>query len=261
METVVSRETEEHMSTGFGQNFGSARGEYDRGRPSYPAEAVAALVGSAVDIADIGAGTGKLTAGLLGEGRDVVAVDPDARMLETLAAHLPEVETRVGTAEDLPLENDSRDLLTFGQSWHWVDADVASAEAARVLRPGGALGLIWNIRDESVDWVAALTEIITPSAAEQYVARIAGGSDGAVVSPFAPPFTDVEHSRFDWVREISVDDLVALVASRSVAIHAEPEVRERMLEQTRSLGDQVRGADGCVRLPYATHVFRSRADG
>ncbi len=132
--------------------------EYERGRPSYPAEAVAWLVpGDATAVADVGAGTGKLTAALAAPGAPSSPSTPTPRCSRRCAAALPGVATLEGTGESLPLADASMDAVTFGQSWHWVDPVRGSAEVARVLRPGGVLGLIWNVRDERVAWVAELS--------------------------------------------------------------------------------------------------------
>src|SRR5688572_16788173 len=130
------------------RNFGSIAELYERVRPGYPAEAVEwFLPVDAKLIADVGTGTGKLTDALLAPGREVTAVDPDPGMLAVLSAKHPGVTTVTGAAEQLPLDDDCFDAVTFGQSWHWVDPPRGSAEVARILRPGGALGLFWNIRD------------------------------------------------------------------------------------------------------------------
>ncbi len=241
------------MNEVSGTDFGAVAREYHRGRPGYPARSASWLCGSAEMIADVGAGTGKLTQSLVAAGRRVVAIDPDKRMLASLSARLPAVETRPGAGECLPLEDSSVDLLTYGQSWHWVDPVRACAEAARVLRPEGVLGLIWNIRDESVDWVAELTEIITPSTAEVYVANLLAEPTGPLSEDFDIPL----HHREDWVRTLTVDELVDLVASRSHTIAAAATEREIMLARVRALGESVRDADGRVELPYVTHAFRA----
>ncbi|WP_420450657.1 class I SAM-dependent methyltransferase [Ilumatobacter sp.] len=140
-------------------SFGAEASAYERGRPSYPADAVTWLLADAPRrVVDVGAGTGKLTRALLGDGREVVAVDPDAEMLAALSSSSPEVVALVGTAESIPLEDASADLVVLGQAWHWVDPDAAAGEIARVLAPAGSLALIWNVRDESSPWVARLTE-------------------------------------------------------------------------------------------------------
>lgn len=152
------------------RSFGAQAGAYERGRPTYPVEAVAWLldgVGDAARVADVGAGTGKLTAvvsHLMAErGGEIIAVDPDAAMLDTLRATLPGTETLVGTAEHVNLPDESVDAVVLGQAWHWVDPVAASAELGRILKPGGTLGLIWNSRDESVQWVARLGGIMQGS--------------------------------------------------------------------------------------------------
>ncbi|MEA9983982.1 class I SAM-dependent methyltransferase [Subtercola sp. RTI3] len=159
-------------------SFGLAVDDYERGRPSYPAAAVDWMLAqsspneppSAADlvIVDVGAGTGKFTASFAERGLNVTAVEPDSAMRARFSARFPHVEALEGTGESLPLPDTSVDLVTFAQAWHWVDVEAASAEIARVLKPGGTLGLIWNIRDDSVEWVRQLGEIMGASAAEEY---------------------------------------------------------------------------------------------
>ena len=234
------------------RSFGSHAAEYERGRPSYPAEAVAWLVpAGATAVVDVGAGTGKLTAALVAPGRRVVAVDPDPQMLAALRGRLPDVETREGTGEALPFTDASVDALMFGQSWHWVDAARGSLEAARVLRPGGVLGLVWNIRDESVAWVAELSAVMHQSAAE----RLVHGAGPHVAEPLGP----LETFEVAWELRMSVDDVVAMAASRSYVITADQGVRDRILDAVRSLARAVVEHDGLVRLPYVTYAYRATA--
>ncbi len=105
------------------------------------------------DVLDLGAGTGKLTTRLVERGLDVIAVDPIAEMLDVLRATLPDTPALLGTAEQIPLRDNSVDAVLVAQAWHWFDPERAVAEVARVLRPGGRLGLVWNIRDERLGWV------------------------------------------------------------------------------------------------------------
>lgn len=231
-------------------SFGAQASAYSAGRPDYPAPAVAKLVApDAMVVADIGAGTGKLTAALLQPGRTVYAVEPDPQMLDTLSVHLPSVQALIGTAEQIPLANSVCDALTFGQSWHWVEPSAAVAEAARVLRPGGTLGLIWNIRDETVPWVARLTEIIAASEAEVFVAE--GGPTRQ------PGLEDADHQIVDWDRRLDTEQLLAMVTSRSQIITATESERADILERVRRLAAEVADSDGTIVLPYRTHVFRA----
>ncbi|MDF2993372.1 MAG: SAM-dependent methyltransferase [Microbacterium sp.] len=246
--------TDREKSTSFGQ----AASAYESGRPGYPNEAVAWLLesvrepGRALRVADVGAGTGKLTRAVVELGADVVAVDPDADMLATLRAGVPGVPTFVGTAESLPLPDSGLDAVVMGQAWHWVDIPSASREIGRVLRSGGVLGLIWNIRDDSVDWVRRLTVAMGGSNAEVLLA-----TTGPRV---AEPFGDLEHHEWRWERTITLAQLRDLVVSRSDIITASPEKRagidaavDGVVASLPELADR-----GTVELPYVTHAFRAR---
>ena len=146
----------------FARSFGAQAARYDRARPSYPAAALDLVLprpagkSTGRRILDIGAGTGKLTAALLGRGAEVVAVEPDPQMLAVLADRLPQVRAVAGSAERIPLRDGSVDAIVAGQAFHWFRRPDADYELARVLRPGGVLGLFWNLPDRSVEWVRAL---------------------------------------------------------------------------------------------------------
>ncbi len=134
-------------------SFGAAVGAYELGRPGYAPEHVAWLLdGVQGGVLDLAAGSGKLTRAVAGLGFDVVAVDPDEKML----SRVEDVPTFAGTAEAIPLPDDSVAAVTVGQAWHWFDPMAAGAEIARVLTPGGRLGLVWNIRDVRHPFVVAL---------------------------------------------------------------------------------------------------------
>ncbi|MFT3876277.1 MAG: class I SAM-dependent methyltransferase [Propioniciclava sp.] len=239
------------MTDQHATSFGQASDLYENSRPTYPAEAVTWLVGEAAEVVDVGAGTGKLTRGLLGAGCRVTAVDPDQAMLGVLAQGLPGVTTHLGSAESLPLPDASADLITFGQAWHWVDVPSASRECARVLRPGGALGLIWNVRDESVDWIAAMTVIVTASKAERMVA------DGTV--RVGEEFGALAERSWSWSRTLTPEVIVELMASRSAVIMAAPEERARVLGGVTDLlanHPDLAGRD-TIEVPYRTYAYRA----
>jgi SAM-dependent methyltransferase len=242
--------SEQEQRVAMATSFGRQSSSYSQGRPDYPDAAVADLVLSdARVIVDIGAGTGKLTSSLLAPGRMIYAVDPDRDMLATLAAALPTVHVMVGTGEQIPLGDGVADALTYGQAWHWVDPESATAEAARVLRPGGTIGLVWNIRDESVPWVARLTEIVSASEAERFVA----GEGPQLRSPFG----SLQHTVVDWDRHMSGEQLLAMAASRSHVIASTDAERTRILAAVRELAAEVADGDGVIVLPYRTHVYRA----
>ncbi|GAA4491065.1 class I SAM-dependent methyltransferase [Microbacterium panaciterrae] len=238
-------------------SFGAETESYEKGRPEYPAEAVRWLLEPALGgdgaarVVDIGAGTGKLTRALLGlGGTTVAAVDPDAQMLATLQARTPEVEAIVGTAESLPLADAAADAATLGQAWHWVDPVAASAEIGRALRPGGVLGLIWNVRDERVDWVHRLSGIMHGSPAEQMIADDAV----AVFAPFGP----LEERRWEWARAMTRAELHAMAASRSYVITAPDDEKRRIARGMDELFDELGlGEGGTLEMPYVTAAYRA----
>ncbi len=240
---------------GLATSFGREAGSYERGRPDYPVEAVVWMLEGVAEsgtVVDIGAGTGKLTRVVAATGREVIGIDPDPEMLAKLSEQNPNIAVYPGTAESLPLPDASADAVVGGQMWHWVDPVTASAEAARVLRPGGTIGLIWNIRDETTPWVRRISGIMKNSAAEKLIA-----DDGVVIGD---PFGPVEEATFEWVRVMSATDLLEMARSRSYVITADVDTRLRIESELAELFTSLPGLSdrGIIDLPYTTHVYRAR---
>jgi SAM-dependent methyltransferase len=225
-------------------SFGSQAAAYERGRPSYPPDAIDWLLPpGARDVLDLGAGTGKLTTRLAERGLAVVAVDPIAEMLEVLSSSLPDTPALLGTAEQIPLPDNSVDAVLVAQAWHWVDPERAIPEVVRVLRPGGRLGLVWNTRDERLGWVKDLGHII-------------GHED----DPFnhkvslPEPFAEQERHEVEWTNYLTPQALIDLVASRSYCITAPAAARTKILQQVRELlatHPALANSTG-LALPYVT---------
>lgn len=234
-------------------SFGSAAAAYERGRPSYPPEAIDWLLPrGARDVLDLGAGTGKLTTRLVERGLDVVAVDPIADMLELLRSSLPETRALLGTAEEIPLEDNSVDVVLVAQAWHWVDPGRAIPEIARVLRPGGRLGLVWNTRDERLGWVRELGQIIGSD-----------GDGGRFNVTFPEPFGEPERHQVEWTNYVTPQALIDLVASRSYCITSPTEVRTKTLDRVRELlatHPALANSTG-LALPYVTVCIRATLNG
>jgi SAM-dependent methyltransferase len=230
-------------------SFGSAAAAYERGRPSYPPDAIDWLLPPDTGkVLDLGAGTGKLTTRLVERGLDVVAVDPITDMLELLRASLPETKALLGTAEDIPLEDNSVDAVLVAQAWHWVDPERAIPEIARVLRPGGRLGLVWNTRDERLGWVRELGRIIGSD-----------GDQGRFNVTLPAPFTEPERHQVEWTNYLTPQALIDLVASRSYCITSPTEVRTTTLDQVRKLlatHPALANSSG-LAMPYITVCIRA----
>jgi SAM-dependent methyltransferase len=232
-------------------SFGSQAAAYERGRPSYPPEAIDWLLPPGDrDVLDLGAGTGKLTTRLVERGLKVVAVDPIAEMLEVLRAALPQTTALLGTAEQIPLPDNSVDAVLVAQAWHWFDPARAIPEVARVLRPGGWLGLVWNTRDERLGWVKELGHIIGREDARDAV-------DAGVKLP--EPFGRIDGHRVEWTNYLTPQALIDLVASRSYCITSPTAVRTKTLDRVRELlatHPALAGATG-LSLPYVTVCLRA----
>lgn len=234
-------------------SFGSQAAAYERGRPSYPPEAIDWLLpDGARDVLDLGAGTGKLTTRLAERGLAVVAVDPLPEMLEVLTHALPDTPALLGTAEQIPLPDNSVDAVLVAQAWHWVDPAQALPEVARVLRPGGRLGLVWNTRDERLGWIKDLGDII-----------------GREHDPFnytvelPAPFTDVHRHFVEWTSYLTPQALIDLVASRSYCITAPADARTKTLDQVRELlaTHPALAQSSGLALPYVTVCIRATLGG
>jgi SAM-dependent methyltransferase len=149
------------------QGFTAGAATYVEGRPEYPPEIGPWLahdlgLSSGKTALDLAAGTGKFSPRLLATGATVIAVEPVQAMLDQLIRQYPEVDARSGSAQHIPLDDASVDVVICAQSFHWFATPEALHEIHRVLKPGGAFGLVWNVRDDSVPWVAALTPIMKP---------------------------------------------------------------------------------------------------
>ncbi len=229
--------------------FAEVAGAYERGRPEYPEEAVRWLAGDEpCDVVDLGAGTGKLTRTLVSLGHRVTAIEPLPEMLELLPATAPGASAILGNAEIIPLPGAFADVVTSAQSFHWFEHAVALPEIARVLRPGGRLAIVWNVRDEREVWVERLSKLI--------------GSEGTSAMDVDEPigksglFGPVEKAEFQTEQMLDRETLLDLVLSRSYCAKLPPAEREPVLVAVGELYDEVAGEDG-VRLPYVTECFRT----
>jgi ubiquinone/menaquinone biosynthesis C-methylase UbiE len=236
------------------RSFAQVADEYDRGRPSYPPEAIAWLLGSdPLDVLDLAAGTGKLTSALLAAGHRVLAVEPLAEMRAILTSTLPAVQTLSGTAEALPLADASVDAVTVGSAFHWFDERPARVEIARVLRAPGVLGLLGNAFDTSPTWVARVREILGPPAIQR-------PGHWPSVEALLEDYAEVEDREFPHEQLIDRESLRDLASSRSSLATMSQDDREQVLasldrlwEQEPELIDRAQ-----VLLPWRTRVRRCR---
>jgi SAM-dependent methyltransferase len=234
--------------------FSAGAEAYERGRPSYPAAAMALLrdelgVGPGSAVLDLGAGTGKLTRLLAATGADVRAVEPVEEMRAQLEAAVAGIEVMDGLAEAIPLPEASVDVVAVGQAFHWFEPRGALAEIARVVRHGGGLAMLWNVRDESVPWVRELTEVIHW---RDFARGHYGDRDWAAVVAANASFTPLEHHSFPYVQPLDRAGLLDRIASVSYVAALPDDERAAVLAKVANL---VVDFPPQFDLPYVTDVW------
>ncbi|WP_208115460.1 class I SAM-dependent methyltransferase [Labedaea rhizosphaerae] len=235
-------------------SFGEVAREYAEHRPDYPPYGIAwALAGCAHavrDVLDLAAGTGALTRGLVATGHRITAVEPDDQMRAELSRRVPEVPALAGTAEEIPLPDNSTDAVMVGQAFHWFDPERALTEIARVLRPGGALGLLWNGEDDSVGWVRELVRLNTSSVSRK--------SRTMNELPTHPSFGAFEERAFPHSQRRTAESLTATIGTHSHTTVATAQERTEVLSRVRSFLDtNPATAEGEFDLPLRTLVARA----
>jgi len=256
------------------KGFERGAADYEAARPGYPPELVELLatelsLGAGRRILDLAAGTGKLTRVLGATGAEVVAVEPVAAMRATLATLVPDAGVLDGTAEAIPLPDAAVDAVVVAQAFHWFEPQAALGEIRRVLRPGGGLALVWNVRDESVDWVRRFGQVLVDGAAgdESSAAfRATGkpydeGIDYAASIAASGRFTAAERRVIPWAQTVDADLLVRRAASTSFVSALPDDTRAAVLDEVRDLArthPDLRGKDQ-FGFPYLTTVFWCRA--
>jgi SAM-dependent methyltransferase len=228
-------------ATGFARSVEA----YERARPEYPPEAIAWLA-QELDlrpgrtVVDLAAGSGKLTRPLAALGCEVIAIEPVAEMRAAIG---PTARALDGTAEAMPLPDASADAVTVGQAFHWFDGPKALAEIERVLRPGGALALVWNRRpNESSQLWAAITEMIRP-----YRGDAPSHDSGNWRDAFAG--RELTERHFDFSQRLDADGLADRVGSTSFIAALDGAEREPLLARVRALAP-----DGPVDVPYECEI-------
>ena len=253
-----------------GRTFGTVAQAYAAHRPSYPDTALdwaLAPVSSpdsptsarrgALELLDLAAGTGKLTASLVRRSTRVTAVEPDPEMLAVLRAELPSVDALPGTAEDIPLPDASVDAVLVGQAFHWFNPEPAVEEIARVLRPGGVLAALWNADDDRVEWVAGYHRAASEEDFTPAVRATGPRSDLPEMPEFEPP----ERAEFSHSRRLTENGLIDVLGTHSWALVSTPEKRAEVYARIRAylatrpeLGT---APDGTFELPLCTEVLRA----
>lgn len=201
-------------------SFGPGAQDYDRYRPGYPDDAVAWFVPAhATRVADVGAGTGKLTGSLLARGLEVDAIEPDDAMLAVLRTRHPAARAHLAGADALPLPDGSVDAVLVAQAWHWFPYADALAQARRVLRHGGWLALVWNASLPQEPWEHELAALDPDG----------GGTSGTLDAIPGLDGLDQETASFPWSEWLSPEEIRARAATHSAYVVMNAGERDRRL--------------------------------
>jgi SAM-dependent methyltransferase len=225
---------------------------YERVRPEYPEEAIDWLVeqlriDAGSTVLDLGAGTGKLTRALAARAACVIAVEPGQELLARLRVAVPEAEAVHGAAEQIPLPDASVDAVVCGQSFHWFRAEEAIPEIRRVLRAGGGLGLVWNVRhpgDPVQEEISELLKPFVPPDREALPTRVRGLVERA--------FGAVESYSVDFEQELDADGVAGRILSISFVAAASAAEQDELERKLRAL---VAARRGRVAFRYRAEAF------
>ncbi len=259
--------TEEQDRLRHSSSFGAAAAAYAEHRPDYPETAVRWALEPVwerrpVRVVDIGAGTGKLTATLVGLGADVTAVEPDPQMLAELRRAMPEVRSAPGSAEEMPLPDGSVDAVLAGQAMHWFDMDRAMPEIARVLTPGGVLAGLWNVDDDRIGWVADLAEMSKRQASITLLRWRQGNARSRqqqLLEAGSGLFDAAQEGEFGHGQARTADSLLATIATHSHLLVMDEAERSGLLARVQAfLRTRPETSDGEFTLPMVTVVLRAR---
>ncbi|MCF6523705.1 class I SAM-dependent methyltransferase [Streptomyces sp. JJ36] len=237
------------------RSFDAVAGRYAAARPGYPAalfDALAELTGRPLRgaaVLDVGAGTGIATRLLRDRGARVTAAEPGAGMAAELRASAPAVPLVRADGNALPFADASFDLVTYAQSWHWTDPAHSVPEALRVLRPGGALALWWNLPDPDVPWAAEQEARLARALPGYHTGSLSGEAPEVLRRLGHAPLTRTLH----WERPLTLEEHLAHLGSRSYFAAIGPDRALPVLEAERAELLAL-FPDGRLAEPYAVEL-------
>ena len=240
--------------------FSSAAELYQQVRPNYPQEIVTWLQQSlhlnhTASLVDLGAGTGKFIDYLTQVSPNVIAVEPVTAMLQQLKLQHPHIKTIQAASHQIPLSPKSIDAVICAQAFHWF-ADIESLQSIhQVLKPQGALGLVWNQRDEQVGWVKTLADLLA-----EYEADTPRYHSGAWEHVFQQQalFERIDVQVFEQIQYGRVEDVVSkrllstsFIAAMPTAQQLELKTKfEQIVQQETGKSPQDQ-----IGFPYKTYAY------
>jgi len=234
---------------------------YAKYRPGYPKSVLKLLHDKCsltvnTKIADVGSGTGIFSRMLLDDGYTVYAIEPNDAMrrfaVQELSAN-KSFHSINGTAEATGLENNSVDLITCAQAFHWFNPLPTKDEFKRILKSGGQVALIWNNRDVEGDEFSIAYELLLQQEGTDYK-RV--NHQNLKEEDFAAFFKDGKYSltRFPNHQDFDADGLIGRASSSSYVPTADTEQGQQFFRDLKTIfaAHQVNGK---VRVKYQTEVY------
>ena len=243
------------------QRFSSRVADYIAYRPGYPQALIPYLarvcrLGDAAVIADVGSGTGILTQLLLQNGYRVYGVEPNKEMREAgeqLLRGYPQFTSINGTSEATTLENRSVDLITVAQAFHWFDPLKTRVEFARVLKPGGRVALIWNVRrTDGTPFMQAYEQLLLEYC-EEYGRLIPKHADARMMDSFFGSSSYEQHC-FAFSQSFDLEGLKGRLMSSSYAPQPGHPLHSAMMAELERIFRSCQ-VNGQVCFEYDTRVF------
>jgi SAM-dependent methyltransferase len=258
------------------RSFGAVASDYERYRPTPPLPGVDWLLPERRGrVVDLGAGTGRLTQLLVDRADEVVAIDPDARMRAVLEREVPGARAIDGRGESIPLPDASVDAVLAATSWHWMDPVATLSEVARVLVPGGVLGVMWTGADRRASAVNKARAVhsrrqrparrvdeaaSSPTGLSRRMMDEVLRPEPSLEIPAGVPFEPPEHEVFRWRVALDADELIGLLGTSSWVLTLADDERANLFAETRSFLAEVVGieAEQKAEVPFIADVWRAR---
>ena len=238
------------------ERFSNRAEDYAKYRPSYSSKAVECISEglrnpNQLIAADIGAGTGISSRLLADRGVKVIAVEPNAAMRQAATPHSL-IQFEDGNAENTQLQDNSVDLVTCFQAFHWFNPEPTLKEFARILKPQGRLAIVWNNRDRQDKFTKEYGNLM--KIASKAKSKSTSRKDKIKSLHNTSFFSSVSHLVFSHQHTLDRDGLIGRAMSASY-VPKTGKINQKLTKKLNKLYDRYCDDDGLVYFKYKTEVY------